>query len=63
MQRLVGGSSDATLVRTLEAYAKANLAPTDRKPIEQAIDRIRFQAASQPRIRSEVAAWIKANPA
>ena len=47
----------------VEAYAKANLAPTDRKPIEQAIDRIWFQAASQPRIRSEVAAWIKANPA
>ena len=63
MQRLVGASSDATLIPTLEAYAKANLAPTDRKPIEQAIDRIRFQAASQPRIRSEVAAWIKANPA
>jgi len=63
MQRLVGGSSDAKLIPTLEAYAKANLAATDRKPIDQAIDRIRFQASTLPRIRSEVAAWIKANPA
>ncbi len=57
MQRLVGGSSDAKLIPTLEAYAKANLAATDRKPIDQAIDRIRFQASTLPRIRSEVAAW------
>ena len=63
MQRLVGGSGDAKLIPTLEAYAKANLAATDRKPIEQAIDRIRFQASTLPRIRSEVAAWVRANPA
>ena len=63
MQRLVTGSSDATLIPTLEAYAKANLAATDRKPIDQAIDRIRFQSSALARIRSEVAAWVKANPA
>jgi hypothetical protein len=63
MQRLVTGSSDAKLIPTLEAYANANLAATDRKPIDQAIDRIRFQSSALARIRSEVAAWVKANPA
>ena len=63
MQRLVAGSDDATLIPTLDTYAKANLAETDRKPIDQAIDRIRFEASTLPRIRSEVAAWLRANPA
>ena len=40
---------------------KANLAATDRKPIDQAIDRIRFQASTLPRIRSEIAAWLTAH--
>ena len=44
MQRLAGGSNDASLIATLEAYASANLAASDRKPIDQAIDRIRFES-------------------
>ena len=46
MQRLVGASSDAALIPVLEAYAKANLAASDRKPIDQAIDRIRFESST-----------------
>ena len=54
MQRLAGSSRDAALIPMLEAYAKRNLAATDRKPIEQAIDRIRVRiGADLPRIRSE----------
>jgi aminopeptidase N len=63
IQRLVGGASDASLVPTLEAYATANLAETERAPVNQAIDRLKFEGARQPRIKSEVAAWLAAHPA
>ena len=62
MERLSGGSSDVSLVPLLQAYANANLAPSDRKPIEQAIDRIQFAAGKLPRERSEVGAWLRAHP-
>jgi aminopeptidase N len=63
MQRLTAGSNDASLIPTLEAYAKANLAASDRKPIDQAIAHLRFESGRLPRIRSEVAAWLQAHPA
>ncbi|MGZ2413022.1 peptidase M1-like protein/ERAP1-like protein [Sphingomonas sp. F9_3S_D5_B_2] len=63
MQRLAGSSNDASLIPTLESYASANLAATDRKPIEQAIDRLRFQSSILPRVRSEVSAWLRSHPA
>jgi aminopeptidase N len=63
MERLSGGSSDASLIPTLEAYANANLAVSDRKPIDEAIDRIRFEAGKLPRERTEVQAWLAAHPA
>jgi hypothetical protein len=62
MQRLTAGSDDASLIPTLEAYAKANLAASDRRPIDRAIERIRFESGRLPRIRSEVAAWLQAHP-
>ena len=62
MQRLSFGSNDAALIPTLESYAQANLAPTDRKPIEQAIDVLRFESSQMPRIKTEVAAWLQAHP-
>ena len=63
MQRLSAGSNDASLIPILESYADANLAATDRKPIEQAIDRLRFESTQLPRIKSETSAWLQANPA
>ena len=63
MQRLVESSNDASLIPTLESYANANLAASDRKPIERAIDQLRFQSSTLPRIRTEVAAWLKSHPA
>ena len=62
MGRLSAGSSDVSLVPLLQAYANANLKATDRKPVEQAIDRIQFEAGKLPRERAEVAAWLKAHP-
>ena len=63
MQRLVASSNDAALIPVLERYATANLAATDRAPVNQTIDRIRFESARLPRIRSEVAEWLKSHPA
>jgi aminopeptidase N len=63
MGRLSAGSSDISLVPLLQAYANANLKPTDRKPVEQAIDRIQFDAGKLPRERAEVAAWLKGHAA
>jgi hypothetical protein len=51
------------LIPVLEGYANANLAPTDRKPIQQAVDRIRYESTQAPRIRAETAAWLTAHPA
>jgi aminopeptidase N len=63
MQRLSFGSNDAALIAILESYAQANLAPTDRKPIEAAVDLLRFESSQMPRIRTEVAAWLQAHRA
>jgi len=62
MQRLVADSSDPSLIPTLEAYAKANVAETDRAPINQAVDVIRLLSARAGRMRSEVGAWLAAHP-
>jgi aminopeptidase N len=59
MQRLAYASHDAALIPVLEAYAKANLAESDRKPIQQAIDRIRVQASQLQRIQSETMDWLR----
>jgi aminopeptidase N len=62
MQRLTASSRDATLIPILQSFAEANLAASDRKPVQQAIDRIRFESAQLPRIRAETAAWLQAHP-
>jgi hypothetical protein len=61
MQRLVSGSDDASIIPTLEAYAKANLRESERGPLNRAIDRIRFNASSAPRLKAEVGAWLAAH--
>jgi aminopeptidase N len=62
MQRLAADSQDPALIPILEAYAKANLAETDRQPIQRAIDRIRVQSSQLARIQSETAQWLQAHP-
>jgi len=62
MARLSGRSADASLIPTLEAYANAHLAASDRKPIDQAIGRIQFASGKLPRVQSEVKAWLQAHP-
>jgi aminopeptidase N len=62
MQRLASSSRDPALIPILQNFAQANLAESDRKPVQRAIDRIRSESAQAPRIRSETAAWLKAHP-
>ncbi|HEV2593733.1 MAG TPA: M1 family metallopeptidase, partial [Sphingomicrobium sp.] len=59
---LISASSDLALVPRLEAYGEASFSPENRKPIAQAVARIRWRAANRDRIRSETAAWLKAHP-
>ena len=63
MQRLTQSSGDAELIPILEHYASANLAATDRKPIEQAIDRIRFDAERRTRNAPQIVEWLRTHPA
>ena len=62
MRRLSFGSHDPALIPILEDYASANLAPSDRKPIEQSIERIRSRSSQIPRIEAETSQWLKAHP-
>ena len=63
MQRLAASSRDPTLIPVLNAFAEKNLGETDRKPVQQAIDRIRAESAEAERIRAETAAWLAAHGA
>ena len=51
--RLASGSHNEATVAKLNAYAKANIAESDRKPIDQAINVIRVRLATEPRTKSE----------
>ena len=59
---LVQGSSDATLIPKIRAYAAAHIKPEDRRPIERSAARIQWNADNRPRIQREVVAWLKAHP-
>jgi puromycin-sensitive aminopeptidase len=56
--RIASGSHNAATIGKLETYANANIAATDRKPIDQAINVIRVRLATEPRIKSETKAWL-----
>ena len=62
MQRLASSSRDPALIPILEAYARANLGESDRKPIQQTVDRIRSESAQTQRIQAETSAWLQAHP-
>ena len=59
--RIASGSHNKSTVAKLEAYANANIPATDRKPIDQAINRIRVRLAIEPRVKSETKAWLIAH--
>jgi aminopeptidase N len=57
--QIVQESGDAALVPKLLAYASANLRPEDRRPIEQAVGRIRWRAENRARVHGEVIDWLR----
>ena len=59
--RLADLSSDPAVAKMLEDYATANVAASDRRPIDEALGKIRWRAQSRPRIASETSAWLKAH--
>ncbi len=61
VSRLVEQSGDPVLVPKLLAYAQANLGADDRRPVEQAVGRMRWKAENRPRVRNEVIGWLKIN--
>jgi aminopeptidase N len=56
----LAGSNDPAMIDKLNAYAKAYLTPESRKPVDQAIVSIETRIKTQPRVRSEVSAWLDA---
>jgi aminopeptidase N len=56
--RLAANSDDPSLITKLNDYAKANVADSDRRPLDQAIERIRWRSSTNPRIARETAAWL-----
>lgn len=61
VSQLVAESGDLALVPKLQAYAAANLGADDRRPVEQAVGRMRWKAENRPRIRQEVIAWLRSH--
>ena len=61
--RIASGSHNAATIAKLDTYANANIAPTARKPVDQAINVIKVRLASEARIKSEAGEWLRAHPA
>ena len=56
--RIASGSHNESTITKLRGYANANIAATDRKPIDQAINVIRVRLATEPRLKSQTKAWL-----
>ena len=59
VSRLVEQSGDLALIPKLQAYAAANLGADDRRPVEQAVGRMRWKAENRQRVRQEVIGWLR----
>jgi aminopeptidase N len=60
--RIASGSHNAATIAKIDAYAKANIAANNRKPIDQAIAAIRVRLAIEPRIKAETIEWLRSHP-
>ncbi len=55
------GSDDPAMIKKLDDYAKAHLNADSRKPVDQAIVRIKTRLENEGRIKAGVAAWLDAH--
>ncbi len=58
---LGSGSDDPAMIKKLDDYAKANLKVDGRKPVDQAIVRIKTRLANEARIKAGIATWLDAH--
>jgi len=56
--RVASNSTNPAMIGKLEAYG-ATLGDDARKPIEQTLSRLRERQARDPRVKAELAAWLK----
>ena len=61
LANLGSGSDDPAMVQKLDDYAKKHLNADSRKPVDQAIVRIKTRLANEVRIKAGVAAWLDTN--
>ena len=61
--RIASSSHKAETIAKLNAYADAHIAATSRKPIDQAVNVIKVRLETEPRIKSQVAAWLSSHAA
>ena len=61
--RIASGSHNGDTIAKLQAYADANIAASDRKPIEQAINVINVRLATEQRTKSETVRWLRGHAA
>ncbi len=59
--RVASGSDKAETITKLESYASEHIAASARKPIDQAINRIKVRLETEPRIRAQVGEWLQSH--
>jgi aminopeptidase N len=60
--RVAASSHNPETITKLQAYANQHIAESARKPIEQVVNIIKVRQETEPRIKSQVAAWLQARP-
>jgi aminopeptidase N len=61
--RLASSSHKAETIDKLQKYADAHIAASSRKPIDQAVNVIKVRLETEPRVKSQVAAWLQSHSA
>jgi aminopeptidase N len=61
--RIASSSHKAETIAKLNAYADAHIAATSRKPIDQTVNVIKVRLETEPRIKSQVKAWLDSHSA
>jgi hypothetical protein len=63
LAQLGAGSSKPATIAKLDAYAKANVAASDRKPITQVTTRISTRLSENARLKPAALAWLRSHGA
>jgi aminopeptidase N len=61
--RIASSSHKAETIDKLQKYADAHIAASSRKPIDHAVNVIKVRLETEPRVKSQVAAWLQSHSA